>query len=156
MPQRRELRCSLSAANASFSITSRSQLPSAMSNFLQVNPAVPLLHREGNQAGIVAGAAHASAGIRLVYGAVSRAYQKQAGDIEKLPRLPVEFHGQVRAAVQIGVYAAVVADRERRLGLAAEFDLEAHALAGIEQVVARADQALRDSHCCSSPILSRH
>src|SRR2546427_604833 len=49
MPQRRERRCSFNAASASFSITSRSQLPSAIRITLHDDAAVALFHGDRNK-----------------------------------------------------------------------------------------------------------
>src|SRR6266568_1222256 len=135
-PQRRERRCSLSVANASFSITSRSQLPSAIRMVLQENPAVPLLDGDRNQAALEARPAQTSSGVRLIGRSVRRAYQNQAEDIKKLARLPVPLHRHVGAAVEVGVHAPLAADRERRLAFALHFHLEAHPVARVDQVAA--------------------
>src|SRR4051812_22097757 len=152
MPQRRARRCSRSDAVASFSMTSRSQLASAIVLFLHYDLAVTFLDRHGHQPAF-AGSAEAAAGLWRVDRAVRRAYQKQPFAIEELPRLPVELHRHVRAAIQIGVHPALVSDRERRLRISADAHLEAHAVARIDQVRARADYAFSVSHARSSSVL---
>src|SRR3989442_15873964 len=115
MPQRRARRCSLRAAVASVSITTRSQLPSATRITLHDYTAVPLLDGDRNESLLEARAAKTSACVRRVSRTVRRAYQMQAPDIKKLSGLPVELHGHMRAAVDVGVDPAPVTHRERRL-----------------------------------------
>src|SRR5256885_5623934 len=112
MPQRRARRCSLRAAVASVSITSRSQLPSATRITLHDYTAVPLLDGDRNESLLEARAAKTSACVRRVSRTVRRAYQMQAPDIKKLSGLPVELHRYVRAAVEVGIDPAPVAHRE--------------------------------------------
>src|SRR5215470_17824818 len=155
MPQRRARRCSLRAALASFSIICLSQSASAMGSAFQEDLAVALLDGDGNEPFLEAGPEDASAGVGRVGRAVRRAYQMQAPDIKELAGLPIELHRHVRAAVEVGVDPPSVSHRERRLGSAADVDLEAHAVAALDEVSARADQAFRLSHSVSSPTLSR-
>src|SRR5258708_8595663 len=116
MIQRRALRCSVRAAVASVSITSRSQLPSDTRITLHDYTAVALLDGDRNESLREAGAAKTSACIRRVGCAVRRAYQMQAPDIKKLSRFPVHLHRHVRAAVEVGIDPALLAHGERRLG----------------------------------------
>src|SRR5437660_11926059 len=102
MPQRRARRCSLRAAVASASITSRSQLPSATRITLHDYTAVPLLDGDRNESLLEARPAKTSAGVRRISRTVRRAYQMQALDIKKLFGIPVELHRQVPAAVGAG------------------------------------------------------
>src|SRR5947209_12168547 len=103
MPQRRARRCSLRAAVASVSITSRSQLPSATRITLHDYTAVPLLDGDRNESLLEARAAKTSACVRRVSRTVRRAYQMQAPDIKKLSGFPVQLHRHVRAAVDVGI-----------------------------------------------------
>src|SRR5258705_371452 len=121
MPQRRARRCSLSAAPASFSIVSRSQLPSATRITFHDHTAVPLFNGNRDEPLLDTRAVETSARIWRISRTVRRAYQMQAPDIKKLPELPVQFHGYVRAAIEVGVDAAAVAPRERRFGLCAGY-----------------------------------
>src|SRR5438309_9373364 len=129
MPQRRARRCSLRAAVASVSITSRSQLPSATRITLHDYTAVALLDGDRRESLLEARAAKTSACVRRVSRTVRRAYQMQAPDIKKLSGLPVELHRYVRAAVEVGVDPAPVTHRERRLGPPVHFELEAYPVA---------------------------
>src|SRR5438552_2833979 len=69
------------------------------------------------------------------------------------PFLPVEFQRDVRAAVEIGLYSAAVAYRERGRVLPEVLDLEAHAASRIGERARGADQALRSSHSPSAVTL---
>src|SRR6266571_7691331 len=154
MPQRRERRCSFNAASASFSITSRSQLPSVMQIALHDDAAVALFHGDRNKTLLEARTAQTPAGVRCVGRTVRRAYQMQAPDIKKLSGLPVQFHGHVRAAVEVGIDPPPVAHGERRLGLAAHIDLEAHPVTQVRQIRARANYEFSSGHRVDSSILS--
>jgi len=90
---------------------------------------VALFDGDRNEPLFEARAAKTSACVRRVGRAVGRAYQMQAPDIKKLSRFPVELHGHMRAAVEIGIDPASVAHRERRLGLSLYFDVEAYRVA---------------------------
>src|SRR5256885_8593978 len=68
-----------------------------------------------------------------VGGAMCRTKQIASFGIEKYPFLPVEFHRDMGAAVQICMDRAAVADGERGRRLAEVFNLEAHALPRIGQ-----------------------
>src|SRR5258708_9851815 len=125
MPQRRARRCSLRAAVASVSITSRSQLPSATRITLHDYTAVALLDGDRYESLLEARAAKTSACVRCVGRTVRRAYQMQAPDIKKLSRFPVHLHRHVRAAVEVGIDPALVAHRERRLRPSLHFQLGA-------------------------------
>src|SRR5581483_681629 len=149
IPQRRARRCSRSDDAASFSRTSRSQLGSAIAVFLHKNLAVSLIDRDPDQPPL-AGAAEAGARLGRVGRAVRRAYQNQPAGIEELPGLPVELHGQVRTSVQVGVHRAVVSDRERGLEASVDSDFEAHAVAGVDEIGARANHPFAFSHARSS------
>src|SRR3989454_11849136 len=129
MPQRRARRCSLRAAVASVSITSRSQFPPATRITLHDYTAVPLLDGDRNESLLEAGAAKTSACIRRVSRTVRRAYQMQAPDIKKLSGFPVELHRHVRAAGDVGIDPAPVAHRERPLAPPLHFELEAYSVA---------------------------
>src|SRR5437773_1782745 len=141
MLQRRARRCSLRAAVASVSITSRSQLLSDTRNTLHDYTTVPLFDGDRNESVPEAGAAKTSACIRSVGCTVRRAYQMQAPDIEKLSRFPVQLHRHVRAAVEISIDPALVAHGERRLRPSVHFELEAYPVARIGQIGARANYA---------------
>src|SRR5882762_3885235 len=156
MPQRRARRCSLSAAVASASITSRSQLPSDTRITLHDYIAAPLLDGDRYESLLEARAAKTSACIRRVGRTVRRAYQMQAPDIKKLSGLPVELHRHVRAAVEVGIDPPPVAHRERRLGPSVHFELEAYPVARVREIGARANYAFWASHRVSSSIFSRH
>src|SRR5712692_398975 len=155
MPQRRERRCSFNAASASFSITSRSQLPSAMQIALHDDAAVSLLDGDRNETLLEARTAHTPAGVRCVGRTVRRAYQMQTPDIKKLSGLPVQFHGHVRAAIEVGIDPPSVAHGERRLWPAAHIDFEAHPVAQVHQIYARANYPFLGSHRVNPSILSR-
>src|SRR5256885_14727675 len=129
MPQRRARRCSLRAAVASVSITSRSQLPSATRITLHDYTAVALLDGDRRESLLEARAAKTSACIRRVGRTVRRAYQMQAPDIKKLSRFPVQLHRHVRAAVEVGIDPAPVAHGERPLRLSAPLEVEADSVA---------------------------
>src|SRR5437016_12556591 len=152
MPQRRARRCSLRAAVASVSITSRSQLPSATRITLHDYTAVPLLDGDRNESLLEARAAKTSACVRRVSRTVRRAYQMQAPDIKKLSGFPVQLHRHVRAAVEVGVDPPPVAHGERRLGLAAHIDFEAHPVTQVRQIRARANYEFSGSHRVNSSI----
>src|SRR5690349_16183805 len=146
MPQRRARRCSFSEAFASFSITSLSQSASAIRIAFHEDTAVPLFDGDRNEPLLEARTEYAPARVRRVGRAVRRAYQMQAPDIKKLAGHPVELHGHVGAAVQIGVNLSVVAHRERRLPLPVELHLEAHSVPAIQELRARANYAFCFSH----------
>src|SRR5229473_3140755 len=129
MLQRRARRCSLRAAVASVSITSRSQLPSDTRITLHDYIAAPLLDGDRYESLLEARAAKTSACIRCVGRTVRRAYQMQTPDIKKLSGFPVQLHRHVRAAVEVGIDPASVAHRERRLGPSVHFELEAYPVA---------------------------
>src|SRR6185503_20910960 len=115
MPQRRARRCSASAAVASLVIRSFSQLPSVLSVIFEpreVNHPIAFLDPQFDQRRAVAGAADAAPARRLVGGAVGRAQQVAAVGIEKYPVLPVEFHRDVRAAVQVAVGPSILPDHK--------------------------------------------
>src|SRR5688572_5404626 len=113
MPHSRARRCSLSAAVASLVTSSRSHCP--LFSFIckphEVDLAVAFLDGELDQRSAVAGSAEAAAARRVVRRAVRRAYQVASARIEKYSFLPVEFHRDVRAAVQVAVDAPGVAHR---------------------------------------------
>src|SRR5213592_1983330 len=146
MLQRRARRCSLRAAVASVSITSRSQLLSDTRITLDDYAAIPLLDGDRDESLLEARAAQTSACMRCVGRTVRRAYQMQAPDIKKLSGLPVQFHGHVRAAVEVGIDPPPVAHGERRLGLAAHIDLEAHPVTQVRQIRARANYVFSSGH----------
>src|SRR4051812_11663023 len=133
MPQRRRRLCSARASVASFVTRSRSQevLLSVICESFEVNVAVALFHQNLHQWIAAAGAADAAAGFGLVRRAVRGAEKIAPVGIEKYSFLPVEFHLDVRAAVEIAVNRPVVAHDKRRRPFAEVFDLEAHALAGV-------------------------
>src|SRR5882762_6545770 len=155
MPQRRARRCSLSAAPASFSIVSRSQLPSATRITFHDHTAVPLFNGNRDEPLLDTRAVETSARIRRISRTVRRAYQMQAPDIKELPELPVQFHGYVRAAIEVGVDPPAVAHRERRFGLSVHFELETYPVSRIHEVCARANYAFCASHRVNSSIFSR-
>src|SRR5580765_2254853 len=140
MPQRRARRCSVSAAFASSVISLRSHCSlSAIFEPYEVDAAAALLDPELHQRRLVARPAEALAGRGMVSGTVRRAYQIDSGGIEEYAFLPIEFHRDMRAAVQIAVRFSVLSYYESRRRLAEVLDLEAHAPAGIGQVGGRAD-----------------
>src|SRR5450830_1781851 len=145
MPHRRAFFCSLRAAKESFSSVSRSQFFSssaiASTFHIQIDAATRLEHIQAYQFRAAARPATAGAALRRIQRAMSGAYQILAVRIEKLPLLPVEFHRYVRAAVEIGVHPAAMADGERRRGFAFPFEFEAHAVAGLGEFAAGTDQA---------------
>src|SRR5438093_13700793 len=103
MLQRRARRCSLRAAVASVSITSRSQLPSDTRIPLHDYTAVALLDGDRNESLREAGAAKTSACIRRGGCAGRRAYQMQAPDIKKLSRFSVHLHRPVPPAAEVAI-----------------------------------------------------
>src|SRR5207249_1747912 len=141
MLQRRARRCSLRAAVASVSITSRSQLLSDTRITLDDYTAIPLLDGDRDESLLEARAAQTSACMRCVGRTVRRAYQMHAPDIKKLSGFPVQLHRHVRAAVEVSVDPAPVAHRERRLGPSFHFELEAYPVARIREIGARANYA---------------
>src|SRR5204863_107424 len=116
MPQRRRFRCSTSASLASFVTSSRSQeeLLSVIFEPREINHAIAFLHQEPHQRRAIAGAADAVSARRIVGGAVGRAEEIASVRIEKYSFLPIEFHRDMRAAVEIGMHPAAVADGEGR------------------------------------------
>src|SRR4051812_302022 len=129
MPQRRLRFCSASASVASFVTRSRSQEPllSVIFESFEINIAIALFHPDFEQRASAAGAADAAAGLRLVGCAVRGAEKIATVGVEKYSFLPVKFHLDVRAAVQIPLYCALVPHHERRRPFAEILDLEAHA-----------------------------
>src|SRR5690349_1518369 len=119
---------------------------SAIRIAFQEDTAVPLFDGDWNESLLEARTQYAPARVRRVGSTVRRAYQMQAPDIKKLAGHPVEFHGHVSAAVEIGVDPSVVAHRERRLPLPVELQFEAHSVAAIHELRARANYAFRFSH----------
>src|SRR5947199_25883 len=79
----------------------------------RITPCV-LFHIEFQAPAADAGTADAAAAGGVIGGAVRRAKEVASVSIEKYSFLPVEFHRDVRAAIEIGVHLALVADRERR------------------------------------------
>src|SRR3954468_7936714 len=124
MPQRRARRCSFRAAVARLAISSRSHcgLFSVIVESHEINAAVALLEPQLDQRRAVARAAEASTARRLVRGAVRRAYQIAPVRIEKYTLLPVEFHRDMGAAVEITVHPTGVAHGERWRRLAEVVD----------------------------------
>src|SRR3990172_7837438 len=143
MPHLRALVCSFSAENASFSSVSRSQFFSSCaitSTLPQIDLAVGFEHAQFAQCRAAARSAAARAAFRRIQRAVRGAYQILALRIEELPRLPVEFHRDVGAAVEVGVDTAAVADGEGGDGLAAALDVEKNAVAAVGEIAAGADR----------------
>src|ERR1039458_2383470 len=145
MPHLRALVCSFSAENAIFSSVSRSQFFSgsaiASTFHIQIDAAISLEHIQACQLRAAARPAAACAALRRIQRAMRGAYQILAVRIEKLPWLPVEFHRDVRAAVDVAIHPAAMTDSEGRRGFAIPFDLEAHAVAALGELAAGADQA---------------
>src|ERR1035437_3913515 len=145
MPHRRAFFCSLRAAKESFSSVSRSQFLSdsaiASTFHIQIDVATRLEHIQAYQLRAAARPATACAALRRIQRAMSGAYQILTVRIEKLSLLPVEFHRYVRAAVDIGVHPAAMADGERGRGFAFPLEFEAHAVAGLGEFAAGTDQA---------------
>src|SRR5258706_3383885 len=156
MPQRRRRRCSTSASEAIFVIRSRSQfgLFSVIFEPREINHAIALFHIEFQEPSANAGAADAAAGGGLVGRAVGRAKEIASVGIEKYSFLPVEFHRDVRAAIEVGMHRAPVADRDRGRRLAEVFHLEAHAAPRIGERRGGADQPCVASHSRSSATLA--
>src|SRR4051812_8871621 len=115
MPQRRRRRCSTSASPASLVIKSRSQepLPSVIFEPREINLAVALFHQDLHQRAAVAGSADAVPARGAIGGAMGRAEQIASFRIEKYPFLPIKFHRDMRATVEICMHRAAVADDER-------------------------------------------
>src|SRR3954470_7570716 len=126
MPQRRRRRCSASASDASLVMRSRSQfgLFSVIFEPREKNHAIALFHIEFQEPPADAGTADAAAAGGVIGGAVRRAKQVTSVSIEKYSFLPVEFHRDVRTAIEIGVHLALVADGERRRRFAEVCHLE--------------------------------
>src|SRR5262249_38757084 len=120
----------------------------------EVNHAIALFHIEFQEPSAVAGAADAAAGGGVIGRAVSRAKEIASVRIEKYSFLPVEFHRDVRAAIEIGMHRALVADREPGRRLAELFPLEAPAPPRIGERGGGADQPCVASHCRSSATLA--
>src|SRR6267142_2722554 len=74
--------------------------------------------------------------------------------IEKYSFLPIEFHRDVRATVEICMHGSPVADGKGRRPLAEVLNLEAHADARIGQRLRRTDQPCCISHRSSSGTLA--
>src|SRR3954469_6222481 len=134
IPQRRRRFCSTSASVASFVTRSRSQEPllSVICKSFEVNVAVALFHQHLHERTAAAGAADAAAGLGLIRRAVRGAEKVAPVGVEKYSFLPVEFHLDVRAAVQIPLHRSLVPHHERRRLLAEILHLEAHPAPGIE------------------------
>ena len=77
--------------------------------------------------------------------------------IEELPRLPVNLHRYMGAAVEIGMHLPAKSHDEGGFADTASFDGKAHAASAVHQCVAGADraagQACRRSHAVSSATL---
>src|SRR5438067_1662628 len=156
MPHRRRRRCSTSASDAILVMRSRSQfgLFSVIFEPREKNHAIALFHIEFQEPSAVAGAADAAAGGGLIGRAVGGAKEVAPVGIEKYSFLPVEFHRDVRAAIEIRVHPALVADGERRRRLAEILDLEAHAALRVDQRARSADQPCVASHSPSCATLA--
>src|SRR5438874_5702752 len=156
IPQRRRRRCSTSASAASLVISSRSQgvLLSVILEPREINHAIAFLHQELHQRRAVARPADTAPARHIVGGAVGRAEKIASVRIEKYSFLPIELHRDIRAAVEIGIHPAPVADGEGRRRLAEVFDLEAHAAPRIGQRLRWADQPCCVSHRSSSGTLA--
>src|SRR5258706_612134 len=89
----------------------------------------------------------------LIGRAVRRAEQLAAVEIEKYSFLPVEFHRDMRATVEISMHPPPVADHKGGCRLAEILDLEAHAGSRIRQRPRGADQPCCASHSLSSVTL---
>src|SRR5688572_18303036 len=116
MPHSRARRCSLSAAVASLVTSSRSQMPLpdfssplVIVESYEVDQAVSFLETQLHQRAAVARAPETAAGGRIVGGAVRRAEQVTLVGIEEYAFLPVEFHRDMRTAVQVGMNLSVLA-----------------------------------------------
>src|SRR6185436_5369057 len=157
MPQRRERRCSFSAAIASFSSTLRSQRPSSsvILGSQVENLAVALLYPQANKRRAAARPAYASYGRGCVRRAVRRAYQIASFEVEEFAFAPIQLHRHVTAAIQVCAHFAEIAQHECRRRLAEVFDRKAHRLAGIDKVVRNTDQPFFCSHCLSSHTVLR-
>src|SRR5437762_9640525 len=151
MPQRRRFRCSSSASLASLVTSSRSHeellLLSVIFEPREINHAVALLDEEPYQRRAAARPADAAPGVGLISGAVRRAEQIPSVGVEKYSFLPVEFHRDMRATVQIRMHPAPVADGKGGGRLAEIHDLETHATPRIGECRRRADQPCCVSHC---------
>src|SRR5437764_7578693 len=127
MPQRRRRRCSIRASCASLAMSPRSQFGSVLSVIFEpreVNHPIAFFHIEFYQAA-AARSADAATARRVIGRAMRRAKKVASVGIEKYSFLPVEFHRDMRAAVQIGMHLALVADGERGRAFAEIPDLEA-------------------------------
>src|SRR5260221_6435570 len=155
MPQRRRLRCSSSASLASFVTSSRSheELLSVIFEPREINHAVALLDEEPYEWSAAARPADAAPAGGLIGRAVRRAEQIAAVEIEKYSFLPVEFHRDMRATVEISMHPPPVADHKGGCRLAEILDLEAHAGSRIRQRPRGADQPCCASHSLSSVTL---
>ena len=83
---------------------------------MPVHHAITLREFDAHQRG-AARTACARARVRPVRGAMRAANQPLARIVEESVRLPIEFHGHVRAAIQVRVDASPVTDGERAAGL---------------------------------------
>src|SRR5690349_18644554 len=155
MPQRRRLRCSFSASDASFVTRSRSQepFPSVIFEPREINVAVALFHQDLHQRRAVARSTDAVPARGAVRRAVGRAEQIASFRIEKYPFLPIEFHRNVRTAVQVGVHPALVPNGESWYRFAEIFHFEAHAAARIGKRLRGADHPCSFNHRLSSATL---
>src|SRR4029079_19704316 len=148
MPQRRARRCSFRAAVARLVTRSRSHcgLLSVIVEPHEVDRAVALLELQLDQRGAVAGSAQAAAACRFVERTVRRRYQMASIGIEKFPFLPIQFHRDVRASVQVAVHPPILTHGESRRRGAEVLDLEARAAPAIGELGRGADQPCVVSH----------
>lgn len=84
-----------------------------------------------------------------------RAEQPLPRVIKKLPRLPIELHRHVGAAVQISMRRALVANRKGRAGLSSEIYVEWHGFAAVLQIsaVAQRNAGLGHSRIVQQPVV---
>ena len=74
--------------------------------------------------------------------------------IEELTFLPVQFHRQMGATVQIGMNPALKTHDKRRLADAVTIYREAHTAPALDQFIAGADQSLIQACCRSQAAIS--
>src|SRR5438874_10173599 len=116
MPQRRRFRCSSSASLASLVTSSRSHeellLLSVIFEPREINHAIALLDEQPYQRRAAARPADAAPAGCFIGRPMRRAEQIASVGIEKYSFLPVEFHRDMRATVEIGMHPTPVTDHK--------------------------------------------
>lgn len=74
--------------------------------------------------------------------------------IQEFAVLPVEFDGNVRAAIEVGHDTAAMADDEGGLVATVPANSEAYASTGVDEIVRTANQVFVLSHAANSATLS--